>query len=152
MIVVALNNVSWILIIKIWFFFFAFFIFHYISGSNFFYHISCVWSVKFSILQVEELAYLVKDNLFCKHLILSTEKAFVDFLQNDRRFLAVHILYNFAFSFGVFSLWQLKYHWSNEVGHAGMPSYKVNERWASQLAHYLSYPILEACWCLKEAL
>nr|GMC77203.1 cAMP-regulated phosphoprotein 21-like isoform X1 [Ipomoea batatas] len=32
---------------------------------------------------VEELASLVKDNLPCKHLVLSMEEAFVDFLQDD---------------------------------------------------------------------
>ncbi|XP_004302147.1 PREDICTED: uncharacterized protein LOC101309168 [Fragaria vesca subsp. vesca] len=32
---------------------------------------------------VEELASLVKDNLSCKHLILSVEEALVDFLQSD---------------------------------------------------------------------
>lgn len=32
---------------------------------------------------VEELASLVKDNLYCKHLILSTEEALTSFLQND---------------------------------------------------------------------
>ncbi|XP_019194160.1 PREDICTED: uncharacterized protein LOC109188102 isoform X3 [Ipomoea nil] len=32
---------------------------------------------------VEELASLVKDNLPCKHLVLSMEESFVDFLQED---------------------------------------------------------------------
>ncbi|GAV83155.1 R3H domain-containing protein/SUZ domain-containing protein, partial [Cephalotus follicularis] len=32
---------------------------------------------------VEELAYLVKDNLQCKHLVLSMEEAFINFLQDD---------------------------------------------------------------------
>ncbi|XP_048225753.1 uncharacterized protein LOC8275001 isoform X4 [Ricinus communis] len=32
---------------------------------------------------VEELAYLVKDNLRCKHLVLSMEDAFVNFLQDN---------------------------------------------------------------------
>ncbi|KAI7729982.1 hypothetical protein M8C21_020576 [Ambrosia artemisiifolia] len=32
---------------------------------------------------VEELAFLVKDNLPCKHLVLSMEDMLVDFLQND---------------------------------------------------------------------
>ncbi|XWS57332.1 hypothetical protein CRYUN_Cryun09bG0165000 [Craigia yunnanensis] len=32
---------------------------------------------------VEELAFLVKDNLPCKHLVLSMEDAFINFLQND---------------------------------------------------------------------
>lgn len=36
-------------------------------------------------MQVEELASLVKDNLSCKHLILSVEEALVDFLQSDTR-------------------------------------------------------------------
>lgn len=36
-------------------------------------------------MQVEELASLVKDNLSCKHLILSVEEALVEFLQNDTR-------------------------------------------------------------------
>ncbi|TQD81028.1 hypothetical protein C1H46_033443 [Malus baccata] len=36
-------------------------------------------------MQVEELASLVKDNLTCKHLILSVEEALVDFLQSDTR-------------------------------------------------------------------
>ncbi|KAL0921291.1 hypothetical protein M5K25_008350 [Dendrobium thyrsiflorum] len=34
---------------------------------------------------VEELASLIKDNLHCKHLVLSTEEAFISFLQNDSR-------------------------------------------------------------------
>ncbi|KAM1802546.1 hypothetical protein TB2_033248 [Malus domestica] len=34
---------------------------------------------------VEELASLVKDNLTCKHLILSVEESLVDFLQSDTR-------------------------------------------------------------------
>ncbi|KAL0302859.1 UNVERIFIED_CONTAM: hypothetical protein Sradi_6154000 [Sesamum radiatum] len=37
-------------------------------------------------LQVEELAFLVKDNIPCKHLILSMEQVLVDFLQDDTRF------------------------------------------------------------------
>lgn len=32
---------------------------------------------------VEELAFLIKDNLSCKHLVLSVEEALVDFLEND---------------------------------------------------------------------
>ncbi|KAE8691120.1 Detected protein of confused Function [Hibiscus syriacus] len=32
---------------------------------------------------VEELAFLVKDNLPCKHLVLSMEEAFINFLQDD---------------------------------------------------------------------
>ncbi|XP_022745188.1 R3H domain-containing protein 1-like isoform X2 [Durio zibethinus] len=32
---------------------------------------------------VEELAFLVKDNLPCKHLVLSMEDAFINFLQDD---------------------------------------------------------------------
>ncbi|MFS7897928.1 putative R3H domain-containing protein [Helianthus anomalus] len=32
---------------------------------------------------VEELAYLVKDNLPCKHLVLSMEDMLVHFLQNE---------------------------------------------------------------------
>ncbi|KAK9291787.1 hypothetical protein L1049_019737 [Liquidambar formosana] len=32
---------------------------------------------------VEELAFLIKDNLRCKHLVLSMEEAFVNFLQDD---------------------------------------------------------------------
>ncbi|KAG4189459.1 hypothetical protein ERO13_A08G223800v2 [Gossypium hirsutum] len=32
---------------------------------------------------VEELAFLVKDNLPCKHLVLSMEEAFMNFLQDD---------------------------------------------------------------------
>ncbi|XVF06933.1 hypothetical protein REPUB_Repub06bG0093800 [Reevesia pubescens] len=32
---------------------------------------------------VEELAFLVKDNLPCKHLLLSMEEAFINFLQDD---------------------------------------------------------------------
>lgn len=32
---------------------------------------------------VEELAFLIKDNLSCKHLVLSVEEALVDFLAND---------------------------------------------------------------------
>ncbi|KAF5207535.1 R3h domain containing protein [Thalictrum thalictroides] len=32
---------------------------------------------------VEELAFLIKDNLLCKHLILSVEEALVEFLEND---------------------------------------------------------------------
>lgn len=32
---------------------------------------------------VEELAFLIKDNLQCKHLVLSTEEVFIDFLQDD---------------------------------------------------------------------
>ncbi|KAH7841377.1 hypothetical protein Vadar_029100 [Vaccinium darrowii] len=34
-------------------------------------------------MQVEELAFLVKDNLPCKHLVLSKEEAFINFLQED---------------------------------------------------------------------
>ncbi|XP_048433219.1 protein encore isoform X1 [Pyrus x bretschneideri] len=34
-------------------------------------------------MQVEELASLVKDNLTCKHLILSVEESLVEFLQSD---------------------------------------------------------------------
>ncbi|RRT56120.1 hypothetical protein B296_00023830 [Ensete ventricosum] len=36
--------------------------------------------------QVEELASLIKDNLSCKHLVLSVEEALVNFLQDDTRF------------------------------------------------------------------
>ncbi|XP_021972659.2 uncharacterized protein LOC110867913 isoform X2 [Helianthus annuus] len=36
-----------------------------------------------SSVQVEELAYLVKDNLPCKHLVLSMEDMLVHFLQNE---------------------------------------------------------------------
>ncbi|KAJ6435214.1 hypothetical protein OIU84_000424 [Salix udensis] len=32
---------------------------------------------------VEELAFLVKDNLRCKHLVLSMEETFLNFLQDD---------------------------------------------------------------------
>lgn len=32
---------------------------------------------------VEELAFLVKDNIPCKHLILSIEQVLVNFLHND---------------------------------------------------------------------
>lgn len=35
--------------------------------------------------QVEELASLIKDNLSCKHLVLSVEEALVNFLQDDTR-------------------------------------------------------------------
>lgn len=31
--------------------------------------------------QVEELAWLVKDNLYAKHLVLSVEELFVEFLE-----------------------------------------------------------------------
>ncbi|VFQ92656.1 unnamed protein product [Cuscuta campestris] len=34
-------------------------------------------------MQVEKLAFTVKDNLSCKHLILSMEEAFINFLQDD---------------------------------------------------------------------
>ncbi|KAL2464991.1 putative Single-stranded nucleic acid binding R3H protein [Abeliophyllum distichum] len=34
---------------------------------------------------VEELAFLIKDNLPCKHLVLSMEEAFINFLQDDPR-------------------------------------------------------------------
>jgi hypothetical protein len=33
--------------------------------------------------QVEELAWLVKDNLYTKHLVLSAEELFLEFLQPD---------------------------------------------------------------------
>ncbi|XP_058102581.1 uncharacterized protein LOC131246448 isoform X2 [Magnolia sinica] len=33
--------------------------------------------------QVEELAWLIKDNLSCKHVVLSIEETLIDFLQND---------------------------------------------------------------------
>lgn len=36
-------------------------------------------------MQVEELASLIKDNLSCKHLVLSIEEALINFLQNDTR-------------------------------------------------------------------
>jgi hypothetical protein len=36
-------------------------------------------------MQVEELAFLVKDNLPSKHLVLSVEEALVGFLQDDTR-------------------------------------------------------------------
>lgn len=36
-------------------------------------------------MQVEELAFLIKDNLPCKHLVLSIEEALVNFLQDDNR-------------------------------------------------------------------
>ena len=32
---------------------------------------------------VEELAFLVKDNLPCKHLVLTMEESLVNFLQDD---------------------------------------------------------------------
>lgn len=38
--------------------------------------------------QVEELAFLIKDNLPCKHLVLSMEEALVDFLQDSARYLS----------------------------------------------------------------
>ncbi|WOH15122.1 hypothetical protein DCAR_0934659 [Daucus carota subsp. sativus] len=34
---------------------------------------------------VEELAYLVKNNLECKHLVLSAEQTLIDFLKDDKR-------------------------------------------------------------------
>ncbi|XP_022885966.1 R3H domain-containing protein 2-like [Olea europaea var. sylvestris] len=34
---------------------------------------------------VEELAFLIKDNLPCKHLVLSMEEALINFLQDDTR-------------------------------------------------------------------
>lgn len=37
-------------------------------------------------MQVEELAFLVKDNLPCKHLVLSVEEALVNFLDTDTRY------------------------------------------------------------------
>ena len=40
-------------------------------------------------MQVEELAFLVKDNLPCKHLVLSMEEAFINFLQDDPRCLLI---------------------------------------------------------------
>lgn len=39
-------------------------------------------------MQVEELAFLVKDNLPCKHLVLSMEEALINFLQEDPRCLS----------------------------------------------------------------
>lgn len=33
--------------------------------------------------EIEELAWLVKDNLYTKHLVLSAEELFVEFLQPD---------------------------------------------------------------------
>lgn len=33
--------------------------------------------------QVEELAFLVKDNLPCKHLVLTMEESLINFLQDD---------------------------------------------------------------------
>ncbi|KAF9606227.1 hypothetical protein IFM89_023810, partial [Coptis chinensis] len=41
------------------------------------------YTVLLKFITVEENAFLVKDNLSCKHLILSVEEALVDFLQND---------------------------------------------------------------------
>ncbi|PKU86838.1 hypothetical protein MA16_Dca022498 [Dendrobium catenatum] len=38
-----------------------------------------------NLSDVEELAFLIKDNLHCKHLVLSTEEALISFLQNDSR-------------------------------------------------------------------
>lgn len=35
------------------------------------------------IFQVEELAFLVKDNLPCKHLVLTMEELLVNFLEAD---------------------------------------------------------------------
>ncbi|PKA66119.1 hypothetical protein AXF42_Ash018409 [Apostasia shenzhenica] len=35
------------------------------------------------LAMVEELASLIKDNLYCKHLVLSTEEELINFLQND---------------------------------------------------------------------
>lgn len=34
---------------------------------------------------VEELAFLIKDNLPCKHLVLSVEEALINFLHDDSR-------------------------------------------------------------------
>lgn len=36
-------------------------------------------------VQVEELAFLIKDNLPCKHLLLSLEEALINFLEDDTR-------------------------------------------------------------------
>ncbi|CAA3019619.1 R3H domain-containing 2 isoform X1 [Olea europaea subsp. europaea] len=36
-------------------------------------------------VKVEELAFLIKDNLPCKHLVLSMEEALINFLQDDTR-------------------------------------------------------------------
>ncbi|XP_058102586.1 uncharacterized protein LOC131246448 isoform X7 [Magnolia sinica] len=35
------------------------------------------------VRKVEELAWLIKDNLSCKHVVLSIEETLIDFLQND---------------------------------------------------------------------
>ncbi|MCO5579409.1 hypothetical protein L7F22_033264 [Adiantum nelumboides] len=45
-----------------------------------------------AVAMAEELAWLVKDNLSCKHLVLSAEEAFVAFLDSPEISSAGHVL------------------------------------------------------------
>uniref|UniRef100_A0A2N9H0N9 Uncharacterized protein n=1 Tax=Fagus sylvatica TaxID=28930 RepID=A0A2N9H0N9_FAGSY len=55
------------------------------DSAGHYFPLKSIWGARVPRKVVEELAFLVKDNLPSKHLVLSVEEALVSFLQDDTR-------------------------------------------------------------------